>query len=192
MSARGIPEQTTGVHFKEQLRDHPVRSRPTCSHHMYLIEKMQYTGSNRAVKICVYSTVLNWKEPLSQLRQLCFCIVLCILSRAIWRGSFPGFETKYFVNLVFMLQCPVCHCSSISYLVLWKSVQNTFDMSNHVRGESDHYFCPIQEPVTWQRFLTTPYTKQSRFQLAYSSVLSHKTRRIHMSAFLIGFNASTN
>ena len=128
---------------------------------MYLIEKMQYTGSNRAVKIRVYSTVLNWKEPLSQLRQLCFCIMLCTLSRAIWRGSFPGFETKYFVNLVFMLQCPVCYCSCISYLVLWKSAQSTFDMSSHVRGESDHYFCPIQEPVTWQRFWQ-PHIRSSR------------------------------
>ena len=72
---------------------------------------LPYSGWNRGIKICV-CPVLHWQPP-----QCCFCVVLCILSRVFLRESFPGFETKCVVNLLFVVQCPVCHCS------LWYSAQ---------------------------------------------------------------------
>jgi len=75
---------------------------------------LPYSGWNRGLKICV-CTVLHWQPP-----QCCFCVMLCILSRAILRETFPGFETKCVVNLscvCYSAQCAIVVAFLFSFVM---------------------------------------------------------------------------
>jgi hypothetical protein len=83
---------------------------------------LPYSGWNRGIKICI-CTVLHSHLLVNQPPSCYFCVVLCILSHAVLRESFPGFETKCVVSLLFALPCTLCHCSCILYSALWLNVQ---------------------------------------------------------------------